>query len=77
MQPRSLRVEIRLRLIERMMSSTSSATSLGQLLARARFARDQTPSSGLSRGKVLEVQAVMWSQKLKQGQFFHHQGELI
>src|SRR5712691_1551204 len=47
MQPRSFRVEIRIALIEPMTSSTNSSTSLGQLLASARFARDQSGSSAI------------------------------
>ena len=46
MQPRSFRVELRIALIEPMTSSTNSSTSFGQLLASARFARDQTPPCG-------------------------------
>jgi hypothetical protein len=53
MQPRSFRVEIRIALIEPMTSSTNSSTSLGQLLASARFARDQTPPSGLGSGRSI------------------------
>ena len=50
MQPRSFSGEVRMPLIERMMSSINSSTSCGQLLASSRLARDQTPSSGLSSG---------------------------
>ena len=42
MQPRSFAGELRIPLIERMMSSINSSTSLGQLLASSRLARDQT-----------------------------------
>jgi hypothetical protein len=47
MQTRSFRVEVRFALIEPMTSSTNSSTSLGQLLASARFAKDQAPSSAV------------------------------
>jgi hypothetical protein len=53
MQPRSFRVEIRIALIEPVTSSTNSSRSLGQLLASARFARDQTPSCSLVGGRIV------------------------
>jgi hypothetical protein len=50
MQPRNFWRELGISLIEPMTSATSSYRSSGQLLASARFARDQTPSSELSSG---------------------------
>jgi hypothetical protein len=47
MLPRSFRGEVRIALIEPITSSTKSSTSLGQLLASARFTRDQTPFIGV------------------------------
>ena len=68
MQPRSFRVEIRIALIEPMTSSTNSSTSLGQLLASARFARDQPPFIGVELrsigGEVFDMQSAMLSQQL-------------
>ena len=50
MQPRSFSGEERMPSMERRTSSINSSTSLGQLLASSRLARDQTPSSGFSSG---------------------------
>ena len=50
MQPRSFSGEERMPSMERRMSSISSSSSLGQLLASSRLASDQTPSSGFSSG---------------------------
>ena len=67
MQPRSFAGKLRIPLIERMMSSISSSTSLGQLLASSRLARDQTPSSGLIRGvggKMLDSETRVLTEEL-------------
>jgi hypothetical protein len=68
MQPRSFWREVRILLIEPMTSSTNSSRSLGQRLASARFARDQTPFIGVEfrsiGGKVFDMQAAVLSQKL-------------
>ena len=48
--PRSFWVELQIPLIDWIASSTNCSRSLGQLLASVRFAKDQTPSSGLSSG---------------------------
>src|ERR1700686_555559 len=54
-----------------MTSSTNSSTSLGELLASTRSARDQTPSIGVELrsigGEVLDREAAMLSQKLLEG----------
>jgi hypothetical protein len=49
-QPRSCAGDVRMLLIERMISSISSSALSGQLLANALLARAHTPSSGLSSG---------------------------
>jgi len=50
MQPRSFLGELRIASIERMRSSISSSTSLGQPCAGSRLAKDQTPSSEFGSG---------------------------
>jgi hypothetical protein len=50
MQPRSFAGELRIASMEPRISPISSSTSLGQLFASSRLAKDQTPSSGLSCG---------------------------
>jgi hypothetical protein len=49
---------------------------IGATTGESRFRQGSNPFIGVERRrigrKVLEVQAVMWSEKLKQGQFFHH-----
>ena len=50
MQPRSFSGELRIASMENRTSSISSSTSMGQLLATLRLGKDQTPSSGFSRG---------------------------
>ena len=50
MQPRSFAGQLRMTSMELRTFSINSSTSLGQLLARSRLARDQTPSSGFSCG---------------------------
>jgi hypothetical protein len=50
MQPRSIAGDLRILSMERMTLSINSWTLWGHPLAKARLAKDQTPSSGLSSG---------------------------
>jgi len=70
MQPRSFAGQLRMTSMELRTFSINSSTSLGQLLARSRLARDRHPRRVQLRSvrrKMLDAQAAMPAEKLFEG----------